>query len=291
MRVAVLGPGGVGGLLAALLAVAGHEVICLARESTAQHLECRGLRVRSQRYGRLTAPVRVAAVLGEPVDACLVTVKATQLPAALDRLPPERLGGAVLVPLLNGVEHVDLLRARFPGARTVAAAVRVSATRTAPGTVVHHGQLATVDLAGDCGADHVAAALAHAGLDVRRRPDEAAVLWDKLVFLAALALLTTAEDAPLGPVREHRAAELRALVDEVAAVARAEGVASDATATLASFAQLPADFRSSMQVDAAAGLATELDAIGGAVLRAAGRHGVRVPLTARLVEELRRRSA
>ncbi|SDE98045.1 2-dehydropantoate 2-reductase [Blastococcus aurantiacus] len=285
MRVAVLGPGAVGGLLGALLAAAGHTVICLAAERTARHVSRHGLRVGSDRFGELAVHVGGAVVLDEPVDACLVTVKAVHLGAALDRLAPERLGGAVLVPLLNGVEHVRLLRDRFPATPTVAASVRVSAARTAPGVVHHRGHLATVDLAAEPRADGVAAALAGAGLDVRRRP-EAELLWDKLCFLAPLALLTTSEDAPLGRVRQRRAADLRSVVEEVAAVARAEGVSSDGSAVLDFLGQLPEDFRSSMQLDAAAGVATELDAIGGAVLRAAGRHGVDVPVTAGLVAEL-----
>jgi 2-dehydropantoate 2-reductase len=287
LRVAVLGPGGVGGLLAVLLARQGHAVTCLARPGTAEHIDRHGLRLSSDRYGELTARVHGAARLEEPVDACLVTTKATQLGDALDRLPAEVLGDAVVVPLLNGVEHLDVLRHRFPAARTVAGAIRVVASRPAPGTVRHEGQLAAVQLAP--GAEPLAAALEHAGLDVTVRPDEAGLLWDKLCFLAPVALLTTAQMTPLGPVREQRGEDLAAVVREVAAVARAEGAAADAEATLAFMASVPAGMRSSMQRDAEAGNPTELEAIGGAVLRAAARHGVAVPVTERIVTELRAR--
>ncbi|MCF6507702.1 2-dehydropantoate 2-reductase [Blastococcus sp. MG754426] len=287
LRIAVLGPGGVGGLLAALLARAGHAVTCLARPATAAHLGEQGLHVTSDRYGELTARVRGAERLDGPVDVLLVTTKATQLDEALDRVPAGALGGAVVVPLLNGVEHLAALRGRYPAARVVAGTIRVFASRPAPGEIRHEGQLCAVQLAP--GAEPLAAALTAAGVDVAVRPDEAGLLWDKLCFLAPMALLTTRHAADLGAVREQHGAEFTAVIAEVAAVARAEGAAGDAAATQEFAWSLPGGMRSSMQRDAEAGLPTELEAIGGAVLRAADRHGVDVPATRLIVEELRAR--
>jgi 2-dehydropantoate 2-reductase len=284
LRVAVLGPGGVGGLVGTLLARQGHAVTCLAGAETAGHIERHGLRLVSYRYGEVTAPAHGAELLTEPVDVCLVTPKATRLEEALERVPPTTLGDAVVVPLLNGLEHMALLRQRYPAARVVAGAIRVVASRTGPGVVRHEGTLAAVQLAP--GAERLADALAGAGLDVAVRPDEVGLLWDKLAFLAPVALLTTTLDAPLGAVREQRGDELRALVEEAAAVARAEGAQADAAATLAFMETVPAGMTSSLQRDTAAGHETELEAIGGAVLRAAARHGVDVPVTTRVVTEL-----
>jgi 2-dehydropantoate 2-reductase len=284
LRVAVLGPGGVGGLVGTLLARQGHAVTCLAGAETAGHIERHGLRLVSDRYGEVTAPAHGAELLTEPVDVCLVTPKATRLEEALERVPPTTLGDAVVVPLLNGLEHMALLRQRYPAARVVAGAIRVVASRTGPGVVRHEGTLAAVQLAP--GAERLADALAGAGLDVAVRPDEVGLLWDKLAFLAPVALLTTTLDAPLGAVREQRGDELRALVEEAAAVARAEGAQADAAATLAFMETVPAGMTSSLQRDTAAGHETELEAIGGAVLRAAARHGVDVPVTTRVVTEL-----
>jgi 2-dehydropantoate 2-reductase len=287
LRVAVLGPGGVGGLLAVLLARRGHAVTCLARPDTAAHIDRHGFRLTSPRFGELTAAARGAERLDEPVDVCLVTPKATQLVGALERVPADVLGGALLVPLLNGFEHMALLRERYPDARTVAGAIRTVASRPAPGTVRHEGQLAAVQLAP--GAETLAGALEEAGLDVTLRADEASLLWDKLGFLAPVALLTTRFMTALGPVREQHGADLQAVIREVAAVARAEGAGTDADATLAFARTVPPDMRSSMQRDAEQGNPTELEAIGGAVLRAAERHGVDVPVTRRIVSELRAR--
>ena len=287
LRIAVLGPGGVGGLLGALLAEHGHAVTCLARAETAEHIDRHGLSLTSDRYGEVRAPARGAEVLAGPVDVCLVTTKATHLDDALGRVPARALGSALLVPFLNGIEHMTVLRERFTDARTVAGAIRVVASRTGPGQIRHEGTLAAVQLA--AGAEPLAEALSGAGLDVAVRPDEAGLLWDKLCFLAPVALLTTTLDAPLGAVRKQRGEDLRALVEEVAAVARADGAAADAPATLDFMATVPAGMTSSLQRDAAAGTDTELEAIGGAVLRAAERYGVPVPVTSRVVGALRDR--
>ncbi|TQN38128.1 2-dehydropantoate 2-reductase [Blastococcus colisei] len=287
LRVAILGPGGVGGMLGALLAREGHAVTCLARPETAQHIQRHGLTLSSDRFGELSAAATGTTRLDQPADVCLVTPKATQLEAALERLPADVLGTAVLVPLLNGIDHLDLLRERYPAARTVAGAIQVAAHRTAPGTVRHDGSMAAVTLAP--GAEQLADALRVTGLDVAVRPDERGLLWAKLSFLAPLALLTTSLAAPVGAVREQRSEDLRTVVSEVAAAARADGADPDPAATLALLDPLPAGMRSSMQRDAEAGRPTELEAIGGAVLRAAERHGVDVPVTRRIVEDLRAR--
>src|SRR3954470_8660073 len=191
--VAVLGPGGVGGLLAALLARTGATVTCLAGPSTVAVLNEQGIRVESGLFGDFTVPVRAAERLADPVDVVLVTVKATQLDEALDRLPADVVGTALVVPLLNGVEHVAELSKRYPDAAVVPATVRVESTRTAPG-VVHHGSpFVTVELGEDSAeVRRFAARLEQAGVTVKVGDDAPTVMWSKLTFLAALALLTTA---------------------------------------------------------------------------------------------------
>ncbi len=293
MRIAVLGPGGVGGLLAALLIRAGDDVVCLAGLDTATALATQGLRVASGQFGSFAVPATAAERLDGPVDVCLVTVKATALDDALVRVPAGVLGEALVVPLLNGVEHLAALRATYPRATVVAASIRVESARLTPGEIRHDSPFTAVELAAPAAAqDRVrrfAAHLERAGVTVTIRPDEVGVLWDKLGFLGPLALLTTHAQAPAGVVRETRREELTAVVAEVAAVARAEGAAGDGDAALAFFDRVPAAMRSSMQRDAEAGRALEIEAIGGAVLRAAQRHGIDVPVTARIVAELRAR--
>ncbi|MFF8727591.1 ketopantoate reductase family protein [Streptomyces sp. NPDC015171] len=291
LTIALLGPGGTGGLLAALLSRSGHRVICLAGESTADTLRRGGITVRSAQFGDFTAAVEADTELREPVDACLVTVKHTALDAALTRVPPAALGDALAVPLLNGVEHPAALRARYRPDRVAPGVIRVESTRVAPGVIEHGSPFTEIDLSGDAvprdRLDALAAVLTESGVSTRVAGDETAALWAKMAFLAPFALLTTRYGVPLGEARSGHRDELEALVAETTAVSRACGAPADPARALARYDAFPPGAKSSMQRDAEAGRTLELDAIGGAMLRAAERHGVPVPVTARLVAQLR----
>ncbi|MGI5370287.1 ketopantoate reductase family protein [Streptomyces iakyrus] len=290
LTVAVLGPGGVGGLLAALLSRSGHRVICLSGEQTAEALRTGGIQVRSARIGDFATRVEADTELREPVDACLVTVKDTALDAALARVPAPVLGDGLLVPFLNGVEHPAALRARYRPDRVAPAVIRVESTRVAPGVVEHGSPFAEIDLTGTDvprpRLDALAEAFAAAGPATRVLEDETAALWAKMSFLAPFALLTTRYGLPLGDVRTRHRDELTALVEETAAISHACGGPADPAQALARYDAFPAATKSSMQRDAEAGRPLELDAIGGALLRAAERHGVPAPVAARVVGEL-----
>ncbi|MFE7841607.1 ketopantoate reductase family protein [Streptomyces sp. NPDC057474] len=293
LTVAVLGPGGVGGLLAALLARAGNRVICLAGEETAQVLEKDGIQVRSARFGEFTARVETATELGEPVDAALIAVKHTTLEAALHRLPAAALGpDTLVVPFLNGVEHPARLRAHYGDTVPIApATIRVESTRVAPGVIEHGSPFAEVDLTGDTvprdRLNSLAGALEWSGVGARVLADETAVLWAKMSFLAPFALLTTRHGLPLGEIRTRHREELTSLVEETAAVSAASGAPVDPAEALRRYDAFPPATKSSMQRDAEAGRPLELDAIGGALLRAAERHDVPVPVAAKVVAQLR----
>ncbi|MBJ7596394.1 MAG: 2-dehydropantoate 2-reductase [Candidatus Dormibacteraeota bacterium] len=291
--VAVLGPGGVGSLVGALLAHEGVRVVCLARQATVDRLRAHGITVRSDRFGSFTVPVEAATRLHVRADAVLVTVKAPDLLAALDAVPPSALGDALVIPFLNGIEHVATLRGRYSAEAVVPATIRVEATRVAVGQVEHTSPFASVEFAASAAnGDRVGQLAAHlrgAGLEVNVRTDETAMLWEKLAFLAPLAILTTYAEAPAGAVRTDCRDDLVACIREVTEVAKAKGAHVDVDRLIAAIDGVPASMRSSMQRDAAAGRPTELEAIGGAVVRAADRARVPVPVTRRLVEALRDR--
>jgi len=288
--VAVLGPGGVGGFVAGALARAGTSVTVVARPETADALAAGGLAVESVRLGAFTVHPRAAASLDRPTDVLVLATKAPALAGALERV---RADPGLVVPLLNGVEHVAVLRERF-GDRAIAATIRIAAERVAPGRIVHTSPKVKVELApprNDVDAFLHTVRLAEIPAEVRER--EADVLWSKLVRLNALACTTAAAGAPIGHVRTHPRwrALLEGAVDETAAVAHAEGAAVDAGAVLAELADLPPAQVGSLSRDLEAGVASELDAIAGAVLRAGGRHGLACPSVETLVGEIERRYA
>jgi 2-dehydropantoate 2-reductase len=294
-RVAVLGPGGIGGLLATVLARRGDQVTCLAPPPTAAHLAANGLELRSRMLGDARVRVEAASRLEHPVDFLLVTVKAPQLEAAVEAVPPTVLGDGLVVPFLNGVDHVAWLRERYPAGQVVAGTIRVESTRVGPGLIEHASPFAIVELAaGQAVRDRVeelGARLAETGLDVTVRDDEAAVLWSKLAVLAPIALVTTWTAAPFGEARAGHWDEVAAVAHEIVAAARADGVELDEAAIVGLLEKIPDGMRSSMQKDAAAGRPIELDAIGGTILRAATRAGTDAPVTARLVADLQARHA
>ncbi|HEV3463597.1 MAG TPA: 2-dehydropantoate 2-reductase [Actinomycetota bacterium] len=297
-RVAVLGPGGIGGLFAALLARRGDQVTCLAPPATAAHLAAHGLELRSPVLGDARVEVEAASRLDHPVDFLLVTVKATQLEAAVEAVPAEVLGDGLVVPFLNGVDHVAWLRERYPPGRVVSGTIRVESTRVGPGLIEHASPFAVVELAAGRTAgqgvrnrvEELGGRLAETGLDVTVRDDEATILWSKLAVLAPIALVTTWAAAPFGEARTGHWDEVVGVAHEIVAAATADGVELDEAAIVGLLDNIPDGMRSSMQKDAAAGRPIELDAIGGAVLRAAERAGTEAPVTARLVAQLQARS-
>ena len=138
-------------------------------------------------------------------------------------------------------------------------------------------------------AEDLRAELADAGIAAAVGESEASVLWGKLAVLAPIALTTTLRGSELGGVLADRAwrRRLEACVREVAAAAREEGVVLDPEAMIAQIESAPPGIRSSMQEDREAGRPTEIEAIGGSVLRAVARHRLEAPATQALVDGIR----
>jgi 2-dehydropantoate 2-reductase len=292
--VAVLGPGGVGGLVAGALERAGAPVTVVARETTAQVIAREGLRVRSVLLGQFSARPAAVACLEEPVDALLIATKAAGLEGALERVAAQP---RLVLPLLNGLDHLELLRRRFGEKAVVAGTIRVEADRPEPGVVVHSSRFLRIDMASRSEAMQapmaaLAQTLSGAGIPARVCESEPQVMWSKLVRLNALACTTSAYDKLLGEIRSRPEleADLIAAIEEGTAVARAEGATVAAEEPLGELAAAHDTLGSSMQRDIAAGREPELDAIPGAVLRAAARHGIACPTIERLVAVIARRA-
>src|SRR4051794_27944067 len=129
MRYAILGAGGIGGLVGAALARSGHAVVLLLRPESLAGYDGR-LTVESAVLGNFEVDVPAAAELDREVDALVVATKATQLDAALELVPPAQVGGAVVIPFLNGIDHVAALRERYPN--VAVGAIRVESERVGP---------------------------------------------------------------------------------------------------------------------------------------------------------------
>ena len=287
-RIAILGAGGVGGFLAAALERAGEPVTIVAREPTAEAVARDGLSVRSVRLGRFVARPATVTQLRDPVEVLVVATKATGLDAALDRV---HVAPRLVVPLLNGLDHLKLLRGRF-GDAVAAATIRIEVDRPSTGRIVQTSPFLRVDIAARDGARGFAALLEAADVPARVMDSEPDVMWGKLVRLNALACTTSAHDLLLGEIRDtpELRADLDACVAEATAVARADGASIDAATVMGELEEAHSTLGSSMQRDIAAGREPEIDAIPGSVLRAAERHGLECPTIARLAEQAARRA-
>src|SRR5579863_9077304 len=198
MKHAILGAGGVGGLIGACLAHSGATVTMVVRPETLGRYP-KTLRLDSA-FGNFTVDVAVAAEV-PPVDVLWITVKATQLESALSAVKNPQAAQAV-VPLLNGIDHVALLRSRYGAERVIPSTIAVETERISPGHIVHRSPFARLNVL-SAGRDVLGGTveqLQKMGFACSFIDDEQTLMWGKLVFLAPFALSTTAADKTVGEI-------------------------------------------------------------------------------------------
>jgi 2-dehydropantoate 2-reductase len=281
---------------------AGHDVILVVRPESASAYP-HSVHVESTIYGDFEADVRVTARLTESVDVLWITCKATQLNEALESVPLGSIGDPLVVPLLNGLDHIGILRKRFGDAAVVPAAIRTESTRGAAGHIVHNGwhvfqrdvgadmtPVEPIQLASDgprrADVERLAAELRGAGIGCQLWADEGQVVWQKLAILAPYALATTAVGGSIGMVRAdpQMLHHLRLASEEAVAVAGSNGVFLDHEGILATLDSFPDSMRVSMERDLASGGELEIANIVDPILRDGHSHGVPVPSTEWLKE-------
>jgi 2-dehydropantoate 2-reductase len=290
LRHAVLGAGGVGGMMGVCLAHVGAPVTMVVRRETLAQYP-RELQLESP-FGNFGADVAVAAEV-PPVDVVWLTVKATQLDAALGAITnPDEM--RVIVPLLNGIDHLAVLRSNYGADRVIPGTIAGEMERTSPGHIVHRTPFARLNLlaSGKNTLESTIDQLQKIGFECRFIDDEPTLMWGKLVFLAPFALTTTAADKTVGEIlSDPQWRELGlACVREACAVAVAEGARVSPDKVLSGVAGMPGDMRSSMQKDVERGNPPELDAIAGPILRSGQKYGIDVPVTKKLVAAVERRA-
>ncbi len=289
LRHAILGVGGVGGLIGASLARLGdHVTVVVRREALASYPD--HLKLESP-FGNFQVPVGRSMEV-PPADVLWLAVKATQLEESLAAVPNPHNVSAV-VPLLNGIDHITLLRRKFGAECVIAATIAVESERVAPGHIVHRSPFARLNVS-SAGKSLLASTLDQfqkIGLECRFIDDEPTLMWSKAVFLAPIALATTAFDQPIGGVMGNPEwkAQWEGCVREACAVATAEGAKVDPHAVFAAMSKMPFGMRSSMQKDVAQGNPPELDAIAGPILRGGSRHAIPVTATKTLVDAVESR--
>jgi 2-dehydropantoate 2-reductase len=285
VTVAVLGPGAVGGVLAVGFMDSGVDVVCIARPATATAIRSDGLTLKRAETVETARP-RAETELRDPVELLLVTVKAPALDEALERV---EAAPRFVLPLLNGIEHMETLRKRLPEATVVGASIgRIEAWLERPGVVLQPTPSVVMTVAAGAPVE----LLRRSGVDVRENGSAEEVLWEKLARQAPTAAATSITQRPIGELRSDPGwrGRMRAAIEETCAVAAADGVALSPDAEWAIIEAMPPLLTSSTARDIAAGVPSELDAITGAAVRAGRRLGVETPVLTQMYDEACRAS-
>jgi 2-dehydropantoate 2-reductase len=290
MRILVVGAGATGGYFGGRLAQAGRDVTFLVRPARAARLAERGLRIKSPDGETVLNPRVITAVDGV-YDLILIAVKSYSLHQALSDLAPAAGRDTVVVPLLNGMRHIDELVQRFGADRVWGGVCMIHGTLDEDGDIVQmsglhrlaYGPLGSApeDLA-DARLPAVTEALSGAGFDSRASGTIVQELWDKWVMLATLGAATTLLRGSIGAINKAPGGPefLHAVAAEAAAVAAAAGhpIQGKAAAMLEATIVTTEPATSSMYRDLIRGLPVEGDAIVGDLVAEAARHQVATPL-------------
>lgn len=288
MRILVLGAGAVGGYFGGRLAEAGADVTFLVRPGRARQLAERGLVVRS-RFGDIERPVPTVGRddIPGPFDLVILTCKAYDLADAMEAVAPAVGPESAVLPLLNGLAHMEALDARFGAERVLGGICHIAATMTAEGEIRHLNPLQVLTLGPRAGGPSpLCAAVADLLKDtpVKVVVSDAILLnmWEKFVLLASMAAMTCLMRGAVGDIvaaEEGEAVTLETL-DECVRVATAAGYAPRDKVleqTRALQTERGSTFAASMLRDIEKGGPIEGDHIVGDMLGRARALGVATP--------------
>lgn len=292
MRILVMGAGGVGGYFGALYAKAGHEVTFVARGAHLATLRAQGLKVESG-----VTPLHLASLRAtdDPasagaVDVVMFCTKLWDVESAGRQIAPLVAKGGIVIPFQNGVDSHAILQRLLGPERVAGGVAQIAATIKAPGVIAHTGTMARLQVGAFTPAlaepvRAFAAAGQAAGVNIDAVDDIERALWQKFAMLAALSGTTCLARQPVGVIRADPdlRATFTAAVREATAVAQSKGIALGADFVerqLGFLDGLPAEMRSSMLNDLAAGNRLEAPWLSGAVARMAQELNLAAPVSA-----------
>ena len=289
MRFLVLGAGAVGGYFGGRLVQAGQDVTFLVRGGRAAMLAERGLTVLSP-LGDFHVPVKLATAerVGGPYDVVLLTAKHYDLDGAIAAIAPGVGADSAVLPLLNGLVHLERLDAAFGSGRVLGGVAYVGARLEPDGSIRHINRLSGIafgERRGEMSPRALAIESAFAGslVSAPANPDILLEMWEKFVMMGAMAGMNCLLRGNIGEISgtEDGAALMRAALDECRAVATAAGHPPRPQSferVVAMLTERGSINSASMRQDLEAGRRTEADAIVGDMLRRATAFGIATPL-------------
>jgi 2-dehydropantoate 2-reductase len=289
MRILVVGAGSVGGYLGGRLAAAGRDVTFLVRAGRATQLRKDGLRIVSP-HGDLTlAPKLVLeSEIDGPYDLVLLAVKSYGLDGAIKDFAPAVGPQTMVLPILNGMRHLDTLVARFGEDAVLGGSTRLSTDLDSEGRILQLGDFNDLFF-GERSAtitpriEALNDTLGNAGFDAILSPDIIGFMWRKWTMLAASGAITCLLRGTIGAIvaAPYGRDTAVAIINECAAIVRAAGhpMPDDAMAFTTEYLTRPGSpFTASMYRDLQKGAAVEADQILGDLLAHGSAHGVDTPL-------------
>ena len=277
MRTLMIGAGGIGGYFGGRLLEAGRDVTFLVRPARAKRLAATGLVLQSP-MGNATLPAPptiLAENLREPFDLIVVSCKAYDLPSAMASFAPAVGPTTTILPLLNGMAHLDALDARFGAERVLGGLCMISSALDAEGRVLHFNTLQGLTFGERSGlrtarSEAIEAEFSGATFDLRHSGAILQELWEKWVFIATMAGITCLMRATLGEIVRAGAGALSLeLLDECAGISARQGFPpSDAflQRTRAMLSDPASPATASLLRDLESGAAVEADQILGDLL-------------------------
>jgi 2-dehydropantoate 2-reductase len=305
LDLAVVGLGGVGGYFGFKLAQhyagsAAVRVTFVARGATHTAVRTHGLTLLSPEHPNAVArPARVLETVAElaPVNLLLLCVKEYDLEYLCRQLRPALPAGTAILPLMNGVDIYERIRRELPHAIILPACVYVASHLKEQGVVEHRGNPGSIVVGHD--PQHplfdprpLLRRLTDAGIALDYQVDASPAIWTKFFFIASFGLVSARYNQSIGQVHENPVfhARARGLMQEIAAIAHAKGIALPADLIARTFqkaATFPYHTPTSLQLDVHAGKArTELDLFAGAILTYGEALGLPVPETRAIYHEI-----
>jgi 2-dehydropantoate 2-reductase len=289
VKILILGAGAIGGYIGGRLQQSGADVTFLVRPARRERLERDGLMIKSTK-GDVTQKVK--AVLngadGGPYDIVLLTCKAYDLDSAIEAIAPAVGANTTVVPLLNGMRHIDILAARFGDAKVVGGLARVGVTLSPDGAVLHTSPFAAISFGERDGKParqalvELDAAIKKSGVDGGLHKNIVQDLWDKWIMLCSLAAMSCLMRGTVGDILEAGEGQAIVLetVEECRKVAAAAGgdPGEKGMQTVRSYlTQKGSRFAASMLHDLEKAAMVEADHIVGDMIARAKKAGIATP--------------
>lgn len=298
MKILIVGAGAIGGYFGGRLLETGQDVTFLVRQRRKKQLEETGLTIKSVNGDyQLTPTLITADQQSEPFDVVIVSTKSYHLEGAINDIRPFIGGETMVLPLLNGISHVDELIEAFGEDRVIGGLCFIETTLDEKGAIIQaspSNQLVYGERSGEETARILKLQNVFNGTkaDFVLSSNINQDMWHKYLFITAMSGITAAMESPIGPIRELDTGQrtIAALLEELAAVMRRVDAPISATIVqdqLAKINSMEAGMKSSMQRDMEKSQPIEVEHLQGFLLQKANELDVPVPILATIYTRLK----